>query len=81
MYYTYIIYSESKSRYYVGSTQDITERIRRHNSNHMKSTRGKGPWKLIVSFSFASRSEAMKLEKKIKGRGIERFLNDIHKSG
>ena len=77
MYYAYIIYSEKIDQYYVGSAQDVEERLRRHNNNHSKSTKGKGPWKLITSFSFETRSEAMLFEKKIKKRGAGRFLNDI----
>ena len=76
MYYTYIIYSEKIEQYYVGSAQNVEERLRRHNNNHSKSTKGKGPWKPVTSFSFETRSKAMKLEKKIKKRGSGRFLND-----
>ncbi|MCF8234236.1 MAG: GIY-YIG nuclease family protein [Bacteroidales bacterium] len=76
MYYTYIIFSESTDSYYVGSTQDVEERLKRHNCNHSKSTKYKGPWVLVKSFEFKTRAEAMRLEKGIKGRGIRRFLND-----
>ena len=35
MFKVYILYSETKNKYYVGYTRDsITERIRKHNSNH-----------------------------------------------
>jgi putative endonuclease len=77
MFYTYIIQSETTSKYYVGSTQNVTERLRRHNANHSKSTKNKGPWVLIKTFHCETRSEAMQLEKKIKGRGIGRFLKDL----
>jgi len=74
MYFTYILYSETISRYYTGSTQNIEERLRRHNSGHSKSTRGKGPWELIKSYAFETRAEAIQLEKRIKKRGARRFL-------
>ncbi len=77
MYYTYILFSEKVNRYYVGSTQDIEERLNRHKGGHSKSTKGKGPWPLLTSFSFESRSEAMPLETKIKKRGAKRYLDDI----
>jgi len=77
MFYTYILYSEAIGRYYVGSAQDIEDRLRRHNNDQSKSTKGKGPWKLVTSFLFETRSEAMRLEKKIKKRGAQRYLDDI----
>ncbi|MBN1339039.1 MAG: GIY-YIG nuclease family protein, partial [Bacteroidales bacterium] len=57
-----IIYSESSCRYYVGSTQDIQERLRRHNEGHSKSTRSGRPWRMVCFFSFPDRAEAMALE-------------------
>jgi putative endonuclease len=77
MFFTYIIQCEKTDKFYVGSTQNVEERLRRHNSNHSKSTRNKGPWVLVKSFEFTTRSEAMHLEKKIKGRGIGRFLQGL----
>ncbi len=77
MFYTYIIQSETTSKYYVGSTQDVAERLRRHNANHSKSMKNKGPWKLVKTFEFVTRAEAMHLETKIKGRGIGRFLEEL----
>tara|TARA_R100001143_G_scaffold12460_1_gene13682 strand:- start:19370 stop:19498 length:129 start_codon:yes stop_codon:yes gene_type:complete len=38
------------------------------------------PWRLVWSLQISSRSEAQKLEKKIKKRGTERFLDDLKKS-
>ncbi len=76
MYYTYLIFSEKVNRYYVGSSQDVEERLRRHNNDHSTSTKGKGPWKLVTSFPFETRSEAMAFERKIKKRGAGRFLKD-----
>ena len=77
MFYTYIIFSASSNRYYVGSSQDVGERLRRHNVNHSKSTKGKGPWLLVKSFEFETRSEAILLERKIKKRGAKRFLEGL----
>jgi putative endonuclease len=33
MYHVYILYSKLLDRYYVGSTENVAERLRRHNSN------------------------------------------------
>ncbi|WP_081489542.1 GIY-YIG nuclease family protein [Melioribacter roseus] len=72
-----MIFSPSKNRFYVGSTNDIQRRLNEHNSGQTKSTRSGKPWNLVFLKEFNSKSEAMKLEIKIKKRGIKRFLNDI----
>ena len=66
MYYTYIIYSESYDIYYVGQTNNLEDRVNRHNGNRNKYTKGKGPWILVFSQKLDSRSEAVKLERKLK---------------
>lgn len=77
MYKVYLLYSSSLKRFYVGQTNNLVNRLERHNTKQVKSTKPGVPWELVTSFSCASRGEAMKLEKKIKGRGISRYLNDI----
>jgi putative endonuclease len=80
-FYVYIIQSTSSQRYYCGSTHDLHHRINQHNDPlyiFTKTTkRFQGPWILIFSKEFASRSKAMAYEKLIKRRGISRFLNKI----
>ena len=77
MFYVYILFSETKSKYYVGQTADIDDRLNRHNSGYSLSTKSGIPWQLITSFTFNTRSEALLLEKKIKKRGTKRYLEDI----
>ncbi|MBC8174547.1 MAG: GIY-YIG nuclease family protein [Candidatus Marinimicrobia bacterium] len=38
-FFTYILFSESHDRYYIGHTDRLEERIIEHNSGHTKSTR------------------------------------------
>jgi putative endonuclease len=77
MFYVYILYSLSKEKYYVGQTNNIEDRLRRHNSGYSLSTKSGVPWDLIHYFEFLSRSEAVLLEKKIKGQGARRYLISI----
>jgi len=77
-YYTYILQSQTTGRYYCGSTNDIERRLNQHNNPEFIGTlttkRFKGPWKLVWKKEHSSRSEAMILERRIKKRGIRRFL-------
>ena len=75
----YILFSDISSKYYVGRTADIVDRMKRHNQGRIISTRNGVPWKLIKQVSVEDRSKALKLEKKIKKRGAKRFLEDLEK--
>ena len=77
MYVTYILYSEKVSKFYVGHTNNINERLRRHNSGETVSIKFGIPWIIVWKENHDSRSEAMKKEKMIKGRGAKRFLEEI----
>ena len=77
LYYIYIIRSQHLQRYYVGSTEDVERRLHEHNVGKSTSTRAGIPWELIHTESFATRSDAMLRERKIKARGIGRYFAHI----
>ncbi|MBS1507512.1 MAG: GIY-YIG nuclease family protein [Bacteroidetes bacterium] len=77
MFQVYILYSQSIQKFYIGQTQDLENRLAEHNSGETKSTHSGRPWYLKWSTPVATRSEAMKLELKIKARGARRFLEDL----
>jgi len=55
-----------REKSYVGYTNNLQERIKKHNSNKgAKSTRGY-KWKLIFKKKFLSKSQAMIFEYKLK---------------
>ncbi|HZW64038.1 MAG TPA: GIY-YIG nuclease family protein [Flavobacteriaceae bacterium] len=74
--FVYILFSEKRSRYYVGQTADINKRLKRHNQGLVTSTKGGIPWELVLQIFVSNRAEAMALERKIKKRGAKRYLND-----
>ncbi len=76
MFYVYILYSARLNSYYAGSTNDLTDRIHRHNTGQSKYTRKGVPWELVYVETLPSRSLAVQLERKIKKRGIKRFLDE-----
>ena len=54
------------SKSYVGFTNDVNKRIKKHNENKgAKSTKGYN-WKLIFRRKFLSKKEAMSYEYKLK---------------
>jgi len=78
-YHLYILQSETTKRYYVGQSVDLHGRVAYHNANYSLSLKNRGPWKLIYSEQYASRSEAVRRERQIKSwkdrRMIEKLLS------
>ena len=66
-FYTYIVKC-ANSAYYVGSTRNLSNRIKKHNegqgANYTKKHR---PIKLVYFEEYKNRKEAEKREKQIKG--------------
>ena len=59
---------------YVGQTRDLRRRLSQHNDPDclltLHTKRHRGPWKLIHSEQFPTRSEAMRRERELKtGKG------------
>lgn len=66
MHYLYILYSANIQKYYIGSCQDIDERMKKHLSNHKGFTGKTKDWILIYNESFESKYYALMREKEIK---------------
>jgi len=77
-YQVYILRSLKHGRYYTGMSSDVTNREYFHNQGLNTSTANGIPWQRLWCSEIMSKSEALSLEKKIKKRGAERFLNDIN---
>ena len=79
MYFVYILYSESSDTFYKGQTDEIAQRLKRHNSGLNDSTKHGVPWKLLWTTQKKNRAEAMALEKKLKNLSIDRTLQFMMK--
>ncbi len=74
MIFVYVISSLSHNYIYVGMTQDIEERIIRHNDGRERTTKFYKPFKLIYSEVYETRTEARVREKYWKsGIGKEKL--------
>jgi len=72
----YILYSEKLAKHYAGNTNNIDNRLITHNQGGKKFTSKGIPWKLVKTYSCENRIEAVRLEMKIKKRGIKRYLDE-----
>jgi len=69
--YVYVLQSiPSPERHYVGCTEDVEDRLRRHNvglsESQSRHTSAGGPWKAIVQIGFEDRAKAFAFEKYLK---------------
>jgi len=67
MFFTYVLRSKRDNRFYIGHTNDLTERIERHNGGRVPATKHRTPLELIYSETFETRSEAANRERYLKG--------------
>ena len=73
-FYVYLLISKIKKKYisYVGYTNNLSNRLKLHNSGKgAKFTKGK-KWVLIYKKRYKSKSEAMSNEYKLKKNFLER---------
>lgn len=73
-YHVYIIQSLKDGSYYIGSTSNLEDRIKRHNQGRSGYTRVKTPWRLVYSEEHANRSSAARREAGIKRRKSKDFV-------
>jgi putative endonuclease len=67
MFFVYILEAKESKRFYIGQTENLEERVNRHNKGYNLSTRPYIPWILKWWKDCDTRSEAIKLERKLKG--------------
>ncbi len=79
MFSVYILYSEKFDRYYKGQTSDFVRRLKEHNNAEEKSTANYIPWKLVWIKEVETRSDALKLEKKLKNITSKERIKDFIK--
>ncbi len=82
MFKVYILYSKNIDRYYIGYTSDIlTERLRRHNSNHKGFTGKIGDWEIIYTEDYTLKEDATKREREIKNWKSRKKIELLISSG
>lgn len=78
MYYVYIL--KCKDGYYVGCTNNLKDRLKRHQNGHIPKTENRRPITLKNYIAFSNKYRAFDFEKYLKsgsGRAfIKRHLSD-----
>jgi len=76
-YFVYILESQVDESKYIGQSQNLEDRIIKHNLGYIQSTASNKPWKLYAHKIVSSRSESVKLEKKLKNLKSSARMNDF----
>jgi putative endonuclease len=74
MLYVYLLESLKDKSWYIGFTEDLKDRFKRHNRGENKYTRSKKPWKLIYYEAYVDKQDALKREKFLKSGSGRKFL-------
>ncbi len=78
MHTFYVIYSPSIDSYYIGSTSDEpSERLRRHNANHSGYTGRASDWGFVHTEQFETKAEAMNREREVKAWKSRRRIVEL----
>jgi putative endonuclease len=82
VFYVYVLWIASLKRFYTGSTADLDDRLRRHNTGQSKATSAGLPWTLVHSESLATRAAAVRREMFYKtGRGQDELKRRLPELG
>ena len=86
MYYVYVLRSDKDGKFYIGQTNNLENRMWRHKSGYIVSTKNRRPLKLVFYEEYPNRSQAMRREKFLKsGEGhkiiYQRFVDAARETG
>ncbi|NOS86277.1 MAG: GIY-YIG nuclease family protein [Ignavibacteria bacterium] len=78
-FFVYIIESDFDGTFYTGQTNNLIERLKRHNSGKNKSTKSRIPYQLKYFETYDTRAKAMLREWELKKKyNTERKRKLIH---
>lgn len=71
LFYTYILYSSIKDKFYIGHTENVQNRLLQHNT---RNNLGTNDWTVVYTETYDNRSDAMKREKEIKNKKSRKYI-------
>ncbi|MBI1971407.1 MAG: GIY-YIG nuclease family protein [Candidatus Wildermuthbacteria bacterium] len=81
MAWVYILQSTRDDRFYIGSTSNLTQRLRHHLGGFTPTTKKFGKVKLVFSQEYPNLKEARYIEKKLKHLKRKDYIEKIVRDG
>jgi putative endonuclease len=81
MFYVYVLKSPNTDKLYKGQTDDLSKRLKQHNSGKVKFTKAYIPWEIIYFEELSTREEAVVREKFLKSGIGREFLKKKFSEG
>jgi len=75
-WYVYVLYSKKDTFFYVGCTNNIKNRISKHNNGRVVSTRNRLPLLLVYTETCINKKDAYSREKYLKSGMGKRYIKN-----
>lgn len=66
MYYVYVLLSLSDKKFYIGYTENVQNRLQKHNEGGVPSTAKRRPLKLVFYETYINKGDALRRESYFK---------------
>ena len=74
MHYLYLVQNDETYEIYIGTTDDLKQRLSTHNSGGRKfTTRNRGTWLYVYAEAYRSKADALQREKRLKAHGTVKY--------
>lgn len=75
MFYTYVLLSEKDNKFYIGWTDNLKQRLRKHNLGLVQSTKDRTPLNLVYYEACLDKEKSIAREKQLKTGFGRKYLN------
>jgi putative endonuclease len=81
MAFVYVLYSEKLKKYYIGSCNDLSQRIKEHKNKFFSDsfTASAEDWELVFSAGNLDYSQARRIEAHIKRMKSSKYIKNLTK--
>lgn len=76
LFFTYILKSLGYNKFYIGQTDNLSRRLKEHNSGNSIYTKRYKSWKVVYYEVFKTKEEAVERERYLKSAAGRRWLKN-----
>jgi len=66
MYYVYVLLSKKDKKFYIGFTENLKSRVKKHKKGKIFATKGRLPLNLVFYEAYLNKYDALRREKYLK---------------